>query len=678
MPMAKRSIRKKAVPTDASARVSQRRLSVADSTWRARAARSWVPLLLATLTFLVYWPSLKSEFVYDARVEIIDEGFITSLSNLPDVLSLKVLGMNLMLGDRPGQILYLMAIAAVCGKSPFGYHLCSNLLHAANVALLFVLLLRLAKTEITGPPGKAWLKVELAAAGATLVFALHPVGTETVAAINYSSDLLVTFFTFLALLAATAFHPGNFRRALVTGTAATFCAFAAVTCKESALAIPGVLIVYWFLFRRGEAVVPWLWFLGGVTCVTVAFLTARFLLAAPAPNPNVLHYLGGSFFAVFGVQPRLWVFMMGKLLWPMPLSADYTLEDVGGLSLPVAMAILVVVILFQGWLALRSRLGALGVALFWLGLVTVSNFFPLHRPLADRFYYLPLAGIAMQILVLLLMTLKFREGFWLALVPCFVALVPMALLTVAREHVFSSDFALWSDTVQASPLSSTAYCNLGFALDERGQIDEAIVSLQKALEINPDYDVAHNDLGLSLLKKGRRDEATAHFLRALEINPNYASAHCNLGSDFLRQGHVANALVEFQKALQIAPNYVEAHYNLGTALLSEGRLDEAISEFQRTLEIDPRHAKAHNNLGNAFNRAGRPDEAFVQFQKAVESDPTVAEAHYNLGNAFVKRGQLGEAITQFQDAVQLNPRDANARNNLAVARSMAAQGSSSK
>ena len=107
-------------------------------------------LLLAVVAFLVYWPSLKSDFVYDARVEIIDEGFITSLSNLPAVLSLKVLGMNLTLGPRPGQILYLMLIAAVCGKEPFGYHLSSNLLHAANVALLFVLLCRLIATEITG------------------------------------------------------------------------------------------------------------------------------------------------------------------------------------------------------------------------------------------------------------------------------------------------------------------------------------------------------------------------------------------------------------------------------------------------------------------------------------------------------------------------------------------------
>jgi len=69
---------------------------------------------------LAYCPSLQSDFVCDARLEILKESFITNLANFPKVLSLHVLGMNLMLGDRPGQLLYLMLIAATCGQEPFG------------------------------------------------------------------------------------------------------------------------------------------------------------------------------------------------------------------------------------------------------------------------------------------------------------------------------------------------------------------------------------------------------------------------------------------------------------------------------------------------------------------------------------------------------------------------------
>jgi len=488
-------------------------------------SNGWLPLLLAVVTFLVYWPSLTSDFVYDARLEI-NEGFITSLSNLPDVLSLKVLGMNLMLGDRPGQLLYMMLVAAVFGKEPFGYHLCGNLLHAVNVALLFVLLLRLTKTEITALARTGALKVQLAVVAATLLFALHPIAVETVSGVSYSSDLLVTFFTLLALLAATTFRSDNFRVAMLTGGAGSLCAFAAVACKESGMATALLLTVYWFLFRREKKNKPWLLFLGAAMVVTAVFLAARFYFAPPSQYH--LNYLGGSLSQLFLIQPRLWVFMMGQLLWPVHLSADYSLENMDGLTTPLALAILVIVVLLQTCLAAKSRMGAVGVAMYWLGLATVSNFIPLYCGMADRFYYLPMAGLSMQLLALILMTLRMPWGFWTAVAPLLGALFPLTLLTLTREEVFSNEFALWSDTLQVTPLSSNAYAGLGMVLDQKGQVDEAIAKFQKALEINPNYADVHNNLGRALFQKGQVDEAIAEFQEALRLKPDHANAQNNL------------------------------------------------------------------------------------------------------------------------------------------------------
>jgi len=475
-----------------------------------------LPLLLALTTFIIYWPSLASDFIYDGRFEILEEGFITNFSNLPAVLSLKVLGMNLMLGSRPGSLLYLMLIAAVWGKHPFGYHLCSNLLHAANVALLFIFLLRLAKAEITGLARNGIRRIQLAIAAVTLIFALHPLAVEPVSAINYCSDLLVTFFTLLALLAATAFKPENFRIALLTGAIGTFCAFTAVTCKESGLAVALLLIVYWFLFRRNEAKKPWFWFLGGAMMVTAAFLAARFAFAPTASEPAPT-YLGGSFFQVFLIQPQLWIFMMGKLFWPTRLSADYVLENVDGLPTSVALVILVLVVALQVRLASQSRIGAMGVAVYWVGLITVSNFIPLFRILGDRFYYLPLVGVTMQLLALLLMILRWRDGFWAVLAPCLIALLPLTLLTLMREDVFADEFTLWSDTLQVSPLSASAHTNLGKAFLQKGQVDDAMAQFQKAMELVPNYADNHYNFGVALLQKGQLKEAIAQFQKALEI-----------------------------------------------------------------------------------------------------------------------------------------------------------------
>jgi len=663
--MAKGSLRPKAIPHRTgplapAPEKPRRTVNVQTFLWRIG-----LPLLLAALTFLAYAPSLKSGFVYDARIEILQEGFITSLANLPAVLSLKVLGMNIILGRRPGQLLFMMLNGAVWGKAPWGFHLASNFLHAANVGFLFVVLRRLLAAERIGQAGKGLLKAQLAAVAIILIFALHPLAVEPVAAVNYSSDLLVTFFTLLALLAATAFRPESMRNALLMGGLGTLSAFAAVTCKESGLAAALLLIVYWFLFRRNEAKAPWLWFLGAATVVTVIFLAIRFLFAPPGALPP--DYLGGSFFQVPLAQSQLWVFMLGKLFWPVDLSADYTPEDWNAISLPFALAVLVVVVLGQVWLAARSRIGALGVAVYWLGLVTVSNFVPLYRIVADRFYYLPLAGAALQLVALLLLTLKSNRGFWAAMIPCLIALVPLTMLTLTRQAVFASDFSLWSDTVRVSPSSSVAHNNLGEAFLKKGRADDAIAEEQKALAMCDNYSEAHNNLGDALLRKGQLDAAIAQDQKAVQINPDYVDAHNNLGWALAQKGRIDDAMVQYQEALKLNPNCAEAFANLGIALFNRGQVDAAVADYRKALELDPNLAEARNNLGNALIQGGQLDAATTEYRKALDINPDFAEARYGLGNVLVKKGQVDDAIIEYQKALEIDPELAEVHTNLGIA-----------
>ena len=553
----------------------------------------WIALLLAVVSFLVYWPSLQSDFVYDARQEILDEGFVISPENLSNVLSLKTVEMDVMLRDRPGQILYMMLINAMGGKKPFGYHLGSNLLQAANAAILFILLCRLIASELANSDARAIWRTQLAAAAATLIFAVHPVAVESVAEVSYCATLLVTFFTLSALLMATAFRPENFRVAILTGGIGVLCAFAAVICKESGAAVASLLAVYWFLFRRQEPKKPWLIFLGGAIAVTAAFLAALFFLSPP--NRDHLGFLGGSCSQVFLIQPRLWVFMMGKLLWPMQLSAHYTLPSLEGLSSSFAWLVLLVVIALQVWLAIKSRVGALGVAIYWLGLATVSNFVPLYHPVADRFYHLPLAGVAMQLLAVVAMTLKQRLGFWMAMAPVLAVILPLGYLTQVRENVFASDTLLWSDTLRVNPFSSMARNNLGLTLMRKGELDGAASEFRQALKMAPKYLDARNNLGLVLVQKGQAEEGMTQYRQALEIDPAFVQARNNLGLALYQAGRVDEATLNFEKILETHPGIAEVHNNLGLALVQKGKKEEALAEFQKAMALKPGYSEAQDN-----------------------------------------------------------------------------------
>ena len=624
-------------------------------------ASPWWPAALALITFLVYVPSLGSHFVTDARREVLEEGFVTSLANLPKVLTLQVLRMHLMLSDRPGEMLYLMANAAVWGKAPFGYHLDSILVHAASVALLLVLLRRLVANEGATPSAQT----QVALIAVALVFALHPIATESVAEVSFSSALLVTFFALAGLLCATAFRPGHPRSCWIAGSLGVFCAFAAVLAKESGIAVALLLIVYWFLFRRRDPLRPWFFFL--LSAVLVTAVLAGVILHFSTSEQFHLDYLGGSLGQVFLIQPQLWVFMLGQLAWPTRLVADYTLADMHLFPTWLALVVLVIFLAFQAWLARRSRLGALGVAVWWLGLSTVSNFIPLYCIVADRFYYLPLAGAAIQLAAILLLLLHHRAAFLTALAAVFLALAFFTTLTVARQAVFDNEDALWADTLQKSPHSYLARYSRGVAFIKQGRLQDAAAELRLAVANEGRNSSACVGLGLIAQCLGRPAEAADHFRQALALNPDNSEAHCNLGIALCQMGEFNQGIDQFNQAIALDPGDATSHTNLGMALLQLGRDDDAIRQFRAALEADPKSIPAHYQLGNILSRQGQPDQAAGQFQDILQLDSNHVEALANLGVIAMHQGRLDQAIDLFRRALKLRPEAAEIHNDLGVA-----------
>ena len=120
-----------------------------------------------------------------------------------------------------------------------------------------------------------------------------------------------------------------------------------------------------------------------------------------------------------------------------------------------------------------------------------------------------------------------------------------------------------------------------------------------ALRINPNCAEAYERLGATLAARGQIDEAIASYQKALEIKPNDAEAHNNLATLAGRK-QIVEAIAHYRKSLEIKPDYAEAHNNLGMALMDRGQIDEAVTHYQKALEIKPDSAKAHNNLARRW------------------------------------------------------------------------------
>ena len=79
-----------------------------------------------------------------------------------------------------------------------------------------------------------------------------------------------------------------------------------------------------------------------------------------------------------------------------------------------------------------------------------------------------------------------------------------------------------------SPRFAAAFSNLGTALSNAGDMDQAITCFRRALELQPNYPQAHSNLGNVLSNQGKLDEAVICYRRAVDLQPNYVGAHSNL------------------------------------------------------------------------------------------------------------------------------------------------------
>jgi predicted O-linked N-acetylglucosamine transferase (SPINDLY family) len=149
--------------------------------------------------------------------------------------------------------------------------------------------------------------------------------------------------------------------------------------------------------------------------------------------------------------------------------------------------------------------------------------------------------------------------------------------------------------LQQKSLFPEALLNLGNALSETGQIDEAIGAYRKAIQLRHDQVEAHNSLGAALTRIRRYDDAVKCYETVMRLQPNHADAYTNLSLALKHMGKDDQAIEAARTAVQLNDRSTEAHNNLGFALYDVGRLDEALAELRRAIEVDPTSKNAHSS-----------------------------------------------------------------------------------
>jgi protein O-mannosyl-transferase len=346
------------------------------------AFRPWaICLLLAAITFAVFWPALNCEFTnFD------DPNYVTANYRVQQGLSWESLFWAFRL-DRPDYWHPLTWLSHIldcqfCGLRPAGHHLTSVLLHIASVVFLF-----LALRRATGALGRSALVAAL--------YALHPLRVESVVWIAERKDVLSALFFMLALWAYSRYAEIRSPKSELSSTHHAPCfthhasffyilalAFFVLSLmsKPMAVTLPFLMLLldYWPLCRfqrstinhprstssKPSALDPQpsnlfhlflekapFFAIGAISSIATFLVQSRAGIAVPLPFGFRLE-----------TAPITSAAYLGKMLWPSGLAVFYPRPEVWPVaSLLASVGVLAVITALVFWLG-RRRCSSSGPA----------------------------------------------------------------------------------------------------------------------------------------------------------------------------------------------------------------------------------------------------------------------------------------------------------------------------
>ncbi len=165
--------------------------------------------------------------------------------------------------------------------------------------------------------------------------------------------------------------------------------------------------------------------------------------------------------------------------------------------------------------------------------------------------------------------------------------------------------------------------DLGLAYFAKGETKMAIVHLQKALALKPDYSEAANAMGTVYLSLEQWDAAIPLLEKAI-ANLLYATPYYalnNLGDAYREKREYGRAIEFYRKALREDPLFVEAHRGLGLTYMAAGDYGAAVSSLEKALHLAPDFAAARFDLGIAYAAMYEREKAIDAFEKVIALEP---------------------------------------------------------
>ncbi len=152
----------------------------------------------------------------------------------------------------------------------------------------------------------------------------------------------------------------------------------------------------------------------------------------------------------------------------------------------------------------------------------------------------------------------------------------------------------------------------------------AIDAYQKAIALDPNNPSLHWRLGIVYAQQKNLEEAKKSLEKAIEVKPDFVQAYIDLAMLLEQEENIDGSIALFQPILPVIQNNPDVLFMLGRLFYNrdgEGDIDRAIQLWQRATTLAPEHSNALYALGLAYENKGETGQAVVLFRKVRELNP---------------------------------------------------------
>lgn len=557
---------------------------------------------------LLYIPSLYNGFTtWDDPLHILENPAIKSL-DIKSVLALFIPSVKYMY--HPLTMISFAIDWFFGGDHPLYYHATNYFLHLSNVALVYLLINKIAQNRTT-----AFLTA--------LIFGIHPFNVETVAWISARKDILFSFFFLLGLTVYLRYkQKRNFTLLLFV----FFCYIFGLLAKPTMVIFPAaLLLVEWMqegLSRKTLRPIILIFF-------TLSFLYGIFTFLLSSSDTSVDFAI-----LTYSLPQRIllivysFTFYFLKIFFPVSLSAVYsypvliTLKDYLPITLTILTALGAMLILYFAARKKYQQELVFAVVVYSLPLIFVTQVLPFHNSSVTADHYGYLSSIGVIFFILFHLEKYFHsdlsaQKIHLALLRCFqmLVIVVFSLLTLQRIAVWKEGKTLFTDVIEKNNSIWLAYNNR-----------------------------ANAEIQLNEFKNSILDCDTA-----LTLNPYNGKIYYNRGNARSYLGEYAAAISDYDSAISLGFSSHLVFYNKGIAYTQLHRADSALLSLHEAIKRDSTFAQAYFSLGFLFLDAlHKPNDAIKYFTTALRYNPVYREALYQRSAAYT---ELNEPWNALQDLV---------------------------